>query len=177
VTPADAPFTLRDAVPGDAAAKEDIRADAVRALGPAAYTPGQVEAWAASTRGVESCAAWMTARPGATTLAVAPDGRALGWSDYSFDAETRTHRIGVYVRGSAARRGVGRALFRAAQDKARAAGAAEVHCDASLVAAPFYRAMGMREVGRGAHTFRDGTALPCVFMVGRTGYSQTRNPL
>jgi hypothetical protein len=53
VTPADAPFTLRDAVPGDAAAKEDIRADAVRALGPGAYTPEQVATWAASTRGVE----------------------------------------------------------------------------------------------------------------------------
>ena len=157
-------FTLRDAVPGDAPAKEDVRAESVRTLGPAAYTPEQVAAWAASTRSVEECAAWIAGRPGATTLAVAPDGRVLGWSDHTLDTTTHTHRIGVYVRGSAARLGVGRALFQAAEHKARGAGAVEVRCDASLVAAPFYRAMGMHEVGRGVHTFRDGTALPCVFM-------------
>jgi hypothetical protein len=35
---------------------------------------------------------------------------------------------------------------------------------ASLVAAPFYRAMGMEAVGQGVYTLPCGTPLPCVHM-------------
>lgn len=160
-------FKLRPAVPEDAAAIRSVRADSIRALGPAAYTPEQVTAWANDAKTVRDYAQHIASGQVSTTLAMSGDGQVLGWSDYGFYAKTGTHGLALYVRGDAARRGVGRALFEAAEVLARRAGASELRCTASLVAESFYRAMGVKATGRSVHTFRDGTDLPCVLMAKR----------
>ena len=62
----------------------------------------------------------------------------LGFSTHRVDAET--HGTAVYVRGRAARLGVGSALFRAAE------------------------AAAIEEVGRAEHQMWSGRPMPCVFM-------------
>jgi len=82
-----------------------------------------------------------------------------------------THRVdddqdgaSVYVRGRAARRGIGTALLQLAVDHARAHGATTIHIQASLAAVEFYRANGFEELGRGEARLMSGRAMPCVFM-------------
>jgi ribosomal protein S18 acetylase RimI-like enzyme len=74
------------------------------------------------------------------------------------------HRTAVYVRGAAARRGIGSALFRLAEADALESGADSVHVDASLAAVDFYKANGFEETSRGEHRLRTGRLMPCVFM-------------
>jgi putative acetyltransferase len=88
--------------------------------------------------------------------------QVLGFSSHASDGGE--HRTAVYVRGAAARRGIGTALFRAAEAGAVGAGATRVNVDASLAAVEFYKANGFEEVGRGEHRLWSGRPMACVFM-------------
>ena len=84
----------------------------------------------------------------------------LGFSSYRI--EGGKHRTAVYVSSKAARRGVGRALFSAAEAAARANGATELHVDSSVVAVEFYSANGPKapRLGEARRPLaRDGLAL------------------
>ena len=70
----------------------------------------------------------------------------------------------VYVRGAAARRGIGTALFHLAEQHARAHGATAIHIQASLAGVEFYKKNGFEETGRGEATLPSGQSMPCVFM-------------
>lgn len=69
-----------------------------------------------------------------------------------------------YVAPRAARRGIGRALYRALESSALAAGCAELTARSSQCAESFYRSLGFVVTGHGASAFDDGTSLPVVFM-------------
>jgi putative acetyltransferase len=86
----------------------------------------------------------------------------LGFSSYRVD--DGKHRTAVYVRGEAARIGVGTALFNEAEAAARKQGASEIHVDASLAAVRFYEDLGFEELARGQHRSKSGTFMDCVFM-------------
>src|SRR2546422_10192359 len=86
----------------------------------------------------------------------------LGFASHRVDGTQ--HGTAVCVRGMAARRGIGSALFRLAEAHAIAMGATSIHVDASLAAVAFYRANGLEEVGRGNHRLRSGRDMACVFM-------------
>src|SRR5437667_7044354 len=75
-----------------------------------------------------------------------PVEAALGFSSYRLEAGK--HRTAIYVRGGAARMGVGTALFHAAETEARNRGVDEIHVDASLVALAFYAPRDSRSSGR-----------------------------
>ena len=103
-------------------------------------------------------------------IAVAGDPpRVLGFSSYHRDGAQ--HRTAVYVRGEAARQGIGSALFRRAEADALAAGATAIDIAASLVAVDFYAAHGFEAVGRGEHRLRSGRRMACVFMRKTLGNS------
>ena len=87
---------------------------------------------------------------------------ALGFSSHHH--HDGQHGVGVYVRGIAARRGIGSALLRTAEASAVAAGAATLRLDSSLAAVDFYKANGFVETGRGEHVLRVGRTMTCVFM-------------
>ena len=98
-------------------------------------------------------------------VAVASDGdqdRVLGFSSYRVADDQ--HRTAIYVRGEAARMGVGTALFEVAEIAAREHGAKEIHVDASLAAVEFYKARGFQELGAGRHQSRNGNLMDCVLM-------------
>lgn len=86
----------------------------------------------------------------------------LGFSSHRIDGDE--HGTAVYVRGKAARQGVGSALFRVAEAAAVATGATSINIDASLAAVEFYKANGFEEVGRGEHRLWSGRPMACVFM-------------
>jgi GNAT superfamily N-acetyltransferase len=82
-----------------------------------------------------------------------------------------THRVddardgaSVYVRGAAARRGIGTALLRMAEAHAIAHGATSLDIQASLAGVAFYKANEFDEVGRGEALLLSGRSMPCVFM-------------
>jgi GNAT superfamily N-acetyltransferase len=94
---------------------------------------------------------------------VAGATQVLGFSS-DYPIEGSTHGTSVYVRGIAARQGVGTALLRQAEAHARATGAAAVRIEASLAGAAFYRANGYVEMGRGEVRLLSGHSIGCVSM-------------
>ena len=63
-----------------------------------------------------------------------------------------------------ARRGVGRAIYRACESAARAAGINEFECHASINGEPFYAALGFESVSRIDLELGSGSLLPAVLM-------------
>jgi putative acetyltransferase len=153
---------LRRATPSDADAIAEAHVDSIRAIGPDFYPPHVVEAWAA---GLTSDLYVRAMNDGeAFFVAVDPldDQVVLGFSTHR--TEPDEHRTAVYVRGSAARRGVGSALFQRAEADVRACGGTTINIAASLAAVDFYKANGFEETARGEHRLRNGVMMACVLM-------------
>ncbi len=65
----------------------------------------------------------------------------------------------------ALRRGVGRAIMKAAFDAAIGAGVTQMHCLSTLTAEPFYASVGFRNVGLAEVPLRPGIVFPAVQMI------------
>jgi GNAT superfamily N-acetyltransferase len=156
-------FVIRRAGLSDVNEIAAAHADSIRSLGSHYYEPDVVGAWSDGLEG--PLYAQAMARGEVFFIAVDRLGEqsdVLGFSTHRVD--DNVHGTAVYVRGKAARRGVGSALLRAAEANARAAGAATIEIDASLAAVDFYTALGFVEIGRGMHALPSGQSMPCVFM-------------
>jgi putative acetyltransferase len=154
---------LRRADPNDAEAIALAHIDSIRSIGPAFYPPDVVEAWGAGL--VPDI--YVKAMEGGEAFFIATghvDGQAavLGFATHRVDDEQ--DGASVYVRGGVARRGIGTALLRLAEDHARAHGARSLQIQASLAGVAFYKANGFHEVGRGEAVLMSGRTMPCVFM-------------
>lgn len=170
----DADFEVRRAGVGDVDAIAAAHLDSIQSIGPQYYTTDVVSDWGARVKGDLYVNAMR--RGEVFYIAVGPlDGEpaVLGFSSHGGDGEV--HHTGVYVRGKAARRGIGSALFRTAEAAAIAAGATSIEIDASLAAVEFYTANGFEEIGRGAHRLASGRPMPCVFMRKRLSQSSGRS--
>jgi putative acetyltransferase len=158
------PIDTRQALPTDAEAIAEAHLDSIRSIGPAFYPLTVVDDWAEGLTGD----VYLKAMAGGEVFFIATgtiDGRpaVLGFSsDYRITG-TR-HGTSVYVRGLAARRGIGSTLYRLAEEHAVASGARSVHVEASLAGVEFYRAHGFEEVGRGQTQLMSGRPIGCVFM-------------
>jgi putative acetyltransferase len=156
-------FTIRRALPVDAGQIGEAHVDSIHSLGAKAYGPDVVSVWGAPKdieryrQSMESAEVFFVA------VAVGQaDDRVLGFSSYRM--EEGKHRTAVYVRGEAARMGVGTALFQAAEATAREHGASEIHVDSSVGAVGFYKSLGFEELGAGQHCLSSGLLMDCVFM-------------
>ncbi len=137
--------------------------DSIRSIGALYYTPVIVSDWGARIEGDLYVNAM--ARGEVFYIVVGELGdkpEVLGFSSHRIDG--KDHRTAVYVRGTAARLGIGSALFRSAEAGAISAGATSIHVAASLAAVEFYKANGFAEVGRGEHRLWSGRRMACVFM-------------
>lgn len=138
--------------------------DSIRSIGPQFYPPNVVDDWSEGLSGD----LYVRAMDAGEVFFIASgtvDGRqvVLGFaSDYRIDGVK--HGTSVYVRGSAARRGIGSRLLALAEDHAVANGAAEIHVEASLAGVEFYHANGFIETGAGETRLRSGRPIACVFM-------------
>ena len=138
--------------------------DSIRSIGPAFYPPSVVEDWSEGLIGD----LYVRAMDAGEVFFIATgtvDGThlVLGFaSDYRIDGPT--HGTSVYVRGTAARRGIGSRLLALAEAHAVAYGAAEIRVEASLAGVEFYRANGFIDTGPGETRLRSGRPIACVFM-------------
>jgi ribosomal protein S18 acetylase RimI-like enzyme len=175
-------FEVRRANLADVDAIAAAHLDSIRSIGPQYYTMEVVSDWGARVKGdlyvnamrrgeVFYIAVGPTALSRAPSRLAEADGgggpldgepEVLGFSSHRIDG--KVHHTAVYVRGKAARLGIGSALFRTAEAAAIAAGATSIEIDASLAAVEFYTANGFEEIGRGAHRLSSGRPMPCVFM-------------
>ena len=126
-------------------------ADSIRSIGPAFYPPDVVDAWQEGlTRQLYLDA---MERGEVFFIATGAVGRAalvLGFaSDYQIEGSR--HGASVYVRRVAARRGIGSALFRAAEAHAVARGARSIEIEASLAGDAFYQRHGFVMVAEKPH--------------------------
>ncbi len=169
-------FTIRRATPEDAAAIADVHGDAVRTFGAAHYPPEIIAEWGAP-RPAKRVSDGMD-RGGIVFVAIdavdpGEDATVLGFSSYAVEGDM--HRIAVYVRGSAAQCGVGRAVYAAGESVARAAGAPAIRIEASLGAVPFWIALGFEVLDRFDHVLPSGQLMPCVRMRKSLTHSTTNS--
>ena len=156
-------FEIRRAGPSDADEIAAAHLDSIRSIGAGYYDPAIVNDWGANVKGDLYTTAMANGE--VFYIAVPTVGNAaevLGFSSHRID--NGDHRTAVYVRGAAARRGVGSALFRRAEAAAIEAGAASINVAASLGAVDFYKANGFEPIGAGQHRLQSGRSMPCVFM-------------
>lgn len=147
----------------DADAIAAAHLDSIASIGGRFYAPEVVRDWQAGLAGDRYVAAMDRGEAFYVALGSLEGSPAvLGFASHR--VEDGQHRTAVYVRGAAARRGVGSTLFRLAEDEAVRQGAVSLHVAASLAAVQFYAANGFREVGRGEHRLRSGRPMACVFM-------------
>jgi GNAT superfamily N-acetyltransferase len=156
-------FQIRPATPADAGAIMLAHLDSIRSLGPVFYPEEVVQAWSAGL----GPALYVNAMN---------DGEAFFIATGRLDHETvvlgfSTHRVddaqdgaSVYVRGRAARKGIGTLLLQQAEEHARAHGASDIQIQASLAGVEFYKANGFEVLDRGAAELVSGHSMPCVFM-------------
>jgi ribosomal protein S18 acetylase RimI-like enzyme len=157
-------FETRRADPADAEAIALAHVDSIRSIGPRVYPPNVVDDWAAGltaevyVKAMEAGEAFFIAISN-----IEDEPVVLGFaSDYSIDGPQ--HGTSVYVRGIAARRGIGTALLHLAEAHAIARGATSIHVKASLAGVEFYKANGFVEIGRGETRLMSGRPIACVFM-------------
>ena len=144
---------------------DDIAAahlDSIHSIGSHYYSADIVTEWGSRIAG----RLYLNAMANGEAFFIAVGGNneppVLGFSSHR--VEEGDHRTAIYVRGMAARQGIGSALFRAAESHAIAAGATSIHVAASLAAVEFYKQNGFVEVGPGEHELASGLTMPCVFM-------------
>jgi putative acetyltransferase len=158
----------RRANPEDAPGIAAAHLDSIRSIGPAFYPAEIVDEWAAGL----TQELYIRAMEGGEVFFIATgqiDGQAavLGFSSHRVDDDQ--DGMSVYVRGVAARRGVGTTLLRLAEAHARESGATSIHIQASLAGVEFYRSNGFEELGTGEAVLMSGRSMPCVFMRKRIG--------
>ena len=156
-------YETRQANASDADAIAEAHIDSIRSIGPGFYPPDVVADWGEAL--TPALYAGAMADGEAFFIATGSiDGApaVLGFATHRVDGAR--HGTSVYVRGSAARRGIGTALLRLAEEHAVASGATSVHIEASLAGEKFYRENGYEEVSRGETKLMSGRPIACIFM-------------
>jgi GNAT superfamily N-acetyltransferase len=156
-------FETRRARASDADDIAVAHRDSIRSIGARFYPPDVVDDWSA----VVTRDLYVNAMEGGEVFFIAigeVDGTpaVLGFATHRLDGAQ--HGTSVYVRGMAARRGIGSALFRLAEADAIASGATSIEVVASLAGIEFYKANGFDEIARGETRFVSGRPIACVFM-------------
>jgi GNAT superfamily N-acetyltransferase len=153
----------RPATEEDASAIALAHIDSIRTVGPQFYPPDVVEAWCEGL----TADIYAKAMRGGEAFFIAT-GRldvhhvVLGFATHRVDDEQ--DGTSVYVRGGAARQGIGTALLRLAEQHARVHGATSIQIQASLAGVSFYTANGFEELGRSEAVLMSGKSMACVLM-------------
>ncbi len=137
-----------------------VHTSAIRELCKGHYTPEEIEAWAGRlVVGIH--------RPAITLrdfLVAELDGILVGFGQL----DQRTGEVeAVYVDPTATRRGVGSALLRELEARARAAGLQALHLDASLNSVRFYESAGYQCLRAARHALTSSTDIACIVMEKR----------
>lgn len=158
-----AEYSIRRAHPSDANDIAAAHSDSIRSVGPRFYPPNVVEDWG---KGLTPDI-YVNAMDAGEVFFIAvgqidSEPTVLGFATHRTD--DAQDGGSVYVRGVAARRGIGSALWRMVEAHAIAKEVASIQVEASLAGVEFYRANGFEEIGRGETLLMSGRPLGCVFM-------------
>ena len=173
-----APLTIRLATLADLEPLRELQVAAMRALGAGFYTLAEFEAAVRHVcvpdRGLIEDGTYLVAERGGRLVGCggwslrrkAYAGPAHGADDAQrLDPRVEPTRIrAMFTAPDAARQGVGRAILKAAEEAAGAAGFARARLGATLSGEAFYRRSGYAEIGRETALLPDGTALAVVLM-------------
>ena len=142
---------VRRANHDDIPALAEAHVASIREIGPAFYTQDVINIWG-KDRDIEKYYVDMDEMGGIYFIAETHSrpGYVLGFAVYAFREEKHNLQA-LYVRGTEARKGIGRKLADAVENFARTSGAQEIHLEASLSAEDFYKAYGFTEISRCAH--------------------------
>ena len=131
----------------------ELHRDAIVTQAPAFYPPEIVALWGKER---DPQKYWDIYKQGESFWVAEEQGtgRLLGFSSHAQGAQAYqdpddVHRLhACYVRGDAAGKGVGKALYQAVEDHVRQLGATELKLESSLVAEHFYESLGFQELQR-----------------------------
>jgi putative acetyltransferase len=158
------PVRTRRAGPADAAAICDAHGDSILMVASADYPSDVIADWAASSSPERVTSQIAEGVPFFIAVQSLPhqEDRILGFASHSTAGDG--HHIAVYVRGTAARQGVGRAVYALAEAHARTQGATEIVVESATGAVPFWTTMGFESLGASEHQLRSGRAMACMRM-------------
>ena len=155
---------LDGALPEDAEAMLIVHRAAIRGTAFAFYEPDIIEAWAPlplRPDHIDALAHRIENGEEEAIVARDPGGAVIGFG--SFVPSGRELRA-VYVAPDHGRLGIGGALLRALELRARKYGVTEFVLDASLNAEAFYRRHGYVTIRSGEHLLRGGRRMACIRM-------------
>lgn len=149
---ASLPWRLRPAGPADVPALAALYASTARRLGPACYTPAQVEAWASVGTDLPAFAdyvlladTWLAEAAGPASASGPGEGPALlGFSGMDAGGEVKS----LYVHHSSQRRGLASHLLAHALARAQAGGIRHCAAWATPFSLPVFQRAGFRLVER-----------------------------
>jgi GNAT superfamily N-acetyltransferase len=153
----------RRADSADAEAITAAHIDSIESIGPRFYPPELVDVWKA---GLKPDVYLQAMREGEVFFiaigCIHGESTVLGFATHRVD--DAQDGVSVYVRGVAARHGIGTRLLRLAEEHAREHGATSIEIQASLAGVDFYKANGFEELSAGEALLMSGRSMPCVFM-------------
>lgn len=132
---------IRLATRDDVIPLAQLFAASVRAIGPDAYSPAQVEAWAASAEQRETFRD-LILRP--KTYVACDSSGPIGFCGLEPDG----HVVSVYVRPDCARQGIGGCLLRHIIAEAAASGIESLYAEASEFSLPLFLKYGFHVTGQ-----------------------------
>ncbi|MEM1042304.1 MAG: GNAT family N-acetyltransferase [Bacteroidota bacterium] len=125
---------FREAIDADLPALAALYAEAVRAAGPAYYTPEQVETWATAA----GLPTFRRLVPRPLTLVAEDEFGPAGFAGLAPDG----HVASLYVRPDRMRQGIASALLRALLDHAADQGIERLYTEASALSRPVFERFG-----------------------------------
>jgi putative acetyltransferase len=126
---------LRSFNPEDAEALADVYRDAVRTIGPQAYTEQQVSMWALYPDDIDEFRARLSR---GLTLVAEEKGLVVAFGQLEPD----DHLAFLYCSGSHCRRGIGSTIHRELEAHAFQKGVVRIHTEASRISRPFFAKHG-----------------------------------
>ena len=133
---------VREATRADAFQIVRLFHDTIHTVNRRDYTPEEINAWSPA---VPDADAWAERKfPTRTTFVADNDGTIAGFGEL----EGSGHIDCFYCHHQYQRRGVGSAIFRRIEDKARTLGLARLFTEASITARPFFESHGFAVVKR-----------------------------
>jgi putative acetyltransferase len=130
---------LRSFNPEDAEPLAEVYRDAVRTIGPQAYTEQQVNAWALYPDDIDEFRARLSR---GLTLVAEDEGRVVAFGQLEPD----DHLAFIYCSGSHCRRGIGSAIYRELEAHAFQKDVVRIHTEASRISRPFFSKHGYEDI-------------------------------
>ncbi|MGF1678853.1 MAG: GNAT family N-acetyltransferase [Candidatus Methylacidiphilales bacterium] len=126
---------LRNYTPHDAERLAAVYRDAVRSIGPQAYSPHQVEVWAAYPEDIEEFRGRLSR---GHTLVAEIDGEVVAFGQI----EPSDHIAFLYCVGRESRKGICSEILHVLEQYAHSHGVSELDTDASRISRPFFEKHG-----------------------------------